>query len=144
MIDLLAIDLPKLRNTIILLLLIVTCYSCTKEQLDPTMNCPAFKRGMLERNTELVASEVDKLTEDLLPVPIPLDSVGHLKNITKLTGRMNKSCNFSARGICYLCIPSNPPQSEIEVVFTSAGNTAVMSFTLVVDSAKRLRVVDVF
>jgi len=108
------------------------------------MNCPAFKRGMVERNIELIGSEIDKLTEDLLPLPILADSIGHLKNITKLTGRMNKSCNFSARGICYLCIPGNPPQSEIEVVFTSASDTTVMSFTLAVDTAKRLRVVDVF
>ncbi len=99
---------------------------------------------MVERNIELVGSEIDKLTEDLLPLPIPADSIGHLKNITKLTRRMNKSCNFSARGICYLCITGNPPQSEIEVVFRTPKDTTVMSFTLAVDTAKRLRVVDVF
>lgn len=99
---------------------------------------------MEEKNIELVGSEIDKLTEDLLPLPIPADSIGHLKNITKLTDRINRSCNFSARGICYLCIPGNPPQSEIEVVFTSANDTAIMSFTLAVDSAKRLRVADVY
>ena len=43
-----------------------------------------------------------------------------------------------------MCIPGNPPQSEIEVVFTSANDTAIMSFTLALDTAKRLRVVDVF
>ncbi|GEM_PF-4155691 len=99
---------------------------------------------MQEKNIALVGSEIDKLTTDLLPLPIAADSIGHLKNITKLTGRINLSCNFSARGICYLCIPGNPPQSEIEVVFTSPSDTAIMSFTLAVDSAQRLKVVDVY
>ncbi len=118
--------------------------SCEKAPFQPTMNCPAFKRGMLQKDATTVGSEIRKLTFDLFPNPIPLDSIGHLKNISVLTSRINNSCNFSARGICYLCIPGNPPQSEVEVTFASSTVDVVMSFTLVVDENNMLRVQEIF
>ena len=122
----------------------LTIGGCAKVPQPPSMNCPAFKRGMLERHVETVNMEIAKLTEDLFPMPIAGDSIGHLKNISTLTERMNMSCNFSARGICYRCLPGNPPLSEIEVTFKEPTDTIIMYCALGMDSTNRLSVVSVY
>lgn len=86
------------------------------------IDCNNLKTGIIEQDSEIVKSEINKLVSDLVPVITENDKIGHKKNINLLIERLNTQCNnISAELICYACIKTNPPQSEILVTTDSTG-----------------------
>ncbi len=76
-------------------------------------------------DSDIVKSEINKLVNDLEPEKTDSDHIGHKQNLDLLIKRLNTQCdNMTAEFICYACIETNPPQSEILVTTDSVG-TAV-------------------
>ena len=72
-------------------------------------------------DSRVVKVEIDKLTIDLLPKITSNDKFGHKENVAILINRLNSLCNIEAELICYACIKTNPPQTEIFVSADSCG-----------------------
>ena len=86
------------------------------------MNCENLKEGIIYLNTQLVTTEINKLTIDLEPKVNQNDEFGHRENLNILINLLNSNCdsiNFEL--ICYACIETLPLQSEILVSIDSVG-----------------------
>lgn len=80
--------------------------------------------GLIETNSNKVNAEINKLTDDLLPKKTDNDRFGHCENINLLVDILNKGNNdIVAELVCYVCIETNPPQSEIRIALDSSGST---------------------
>ena len=80
------------------------------------INCNALQNGIINSDSEAVISEINKLLYGLRPVVTSSDPFGHKQNINLLVERINNSClTIRAELVCYACIETNPPQSEIEL-----------------------------
>ena len=115
-------------------ILFVSCDNSTEYQnnLLRNINCDNLRNGLINMNSEIVKSEVDKLLIDLNSNVTPDDMCGQEENINLLIERLNTLCDsISAELICYACIKTNPPQSEILITTDSVG-------------AEIKRVIDVF
>ena len=116
----------RITNFIIILVFIVCVSSCDKA-VDPDgdlekINCDSLKTGIINMDSRIVKSEVNKLVTDLKPTVTASDRFGHKENLSILISRLNTQCiSIDAELICYACIESNPPQSEILVVTDSVG-----------------------
>ena len=114
----------------VFILFIVLCFfilSCQKDtdMLSVTwynMDCDNLRMGIINRDNDIVKFEINKLTIDLHPKVTDNDRFGHAENLDLLINRLNIHCdNISSELICYACIETNPPQSEILVTTDSAG-----------------------
>ncbi len=73
-------------------------------------------------DSDIVKSEINKLLTDLEPVKTDSDRIGHKQNLNLLIEQLNTQCdNITTELICYACIETNPPQSEILVATDSVG-----------------------
>ena len=113
-----------MKNIVMLLifsaLLILT--SCEEDDKFENINCEVLTEALVNSNNENVKAEIDKLTVDLKPHVSDNDNFGHSQNLNTLIDRLNSQCkNIEASLICYACIYTLPPQSEIEVVVDSLG-----------------------
>ena len=87
------------------------------------IDCDELKAALVNFNSEQLNFEIDKLTQDLLPVPTQSDDIGHFNNLNTLVDRLNSNCpQIVTTKECYACIETNPVQSEIKVMFDSFGN----------------------
>ena len=86
-----------------------------------TLNCNNLKIGILNMDSDIVKFEINKLVKDLNPKVTTSDKFGQRENIDLLIERLNKQCNdIKTELICYACIYTYPPQSEILVTVDSA------------------------
>ena len=86
------------------------------------LNCDNLQEGIIYLNTQIVTTEINKLTVDLEPKVNQNDEFGHRENLNILINRLNSNCdsiNFEL--ICYACIKTLPLQSEILVSIDSVG-----------------------
>lgn len=123
---------------ILYFLLATTFFACQKEPPVPSMNCAAFKRGVLQRNQQAADQEFQKISQDLVANPIAADSIGHLRNLKKAAERINYNCNFGAEVVCYRCIPGLQLQSEISLRFEEKQGAFIYYILLAVDSNEKL------
>ena len=112
-------------NFIIILVFIICVSSCDKA-VDPDgdlekINCDSLKTGIINIDSRIVKSEVNKLTIDLKPNVTSNDRFGHKENVSVLISRLKSQCGIEAELICYACIETNPPQSEVLVNTDSSG-----------------------
>ena len=114
----------KQNNVLFLLFLTFVLFSCdslTNHEID-TINCDKLQSGIIDINVQTVSTEVNKLLKDLKPQISGSDRFGHKENLDKLIERINSQCGeVTADLICYACIETNPPQSEILVTTDSSG-----------------------
>jgi hypothetical protein len=97
--------------------LMVTLLSCDSESVEPNMDGEVFLEGLIHYNSDIVQSEINKLTVDLKP-----DSDGHQSNLNILIHRIEQQTeSLSVLGSCYACIYTLPPQSEISLEVDSLG-----------------------
>ena len=117
----------RIPNFIIVIVFIVCISSCDKS-VDPNgdlekLNCDSLKIGIINMDSRIVKSEVNKLVTDLKPKVTANDRFGHKENLSILISRLNTQCiSINAELICYDCIETNPPQSEILVATDSVGS----------------------
>ena len=109
---------------IVVLLLCFSCLTCKKvfETDLFQLNCNNFQEGLINSDSEMVCEEISKLLYDLHPEESSDDKFGHRENFNILIERINTNCdNVSAELICYACIETNPPQSELKLSTDSSG-----------------------
>lgn len=118
-------NIMRIINYVLILFFVVFISSCDNFVDNPNvdlenLDCDKLKDGIINMDSKTVKSEIDKLVIDLEPSKTASDNIGHKENIDLLIKRMNTQCaNISAELICYACIKTNPPQSEILVTTDS-------------------------
>lgn len=110
----------------IIILVFIICVSSCDIAVDPDgdlekINCDSLKTGIINIDSRIVKTEVNKLVTDLKPNVTSNDRYGHKENVSVLMSRLKAQCGIEAELICYACIETNPPQSEILVVTDSVG-----------------------
>ena len=111
----------------ILIFLIIPCcfLSTCKKILDSNfyqVNSENLQNGIINCNSEIICTEITKLLLDLKPDPNTEDKFGHRENLIILVERINNICdNVSAELLCYACIYTLPPQSEVKLSSDSSG-----------------------
>jgi hypothetical protein len=116
-----------MKNIIFLSVFTILLISCSKKDDDndsqTLINCTNFRIALLNFDSEQLNLEINKLTLDLVPIPIINDEIGHLNNLNELIERLNSNCkDIIATNECYACIETNPVQSEIKIELDSLGN----------------------
>ena len=110
---------------LITLLIIVSSLSSCKKILDSNyyqIDNENLQKGIITYNSEIVCSEITKLLLDLKAKPSANDKFGQADNINKLIDRINTNCdNVTAELVCYACIYTLPPQSELKLSTDSSG-----------------------
>ena len=85
------------------------------------VNCGNLKTGLIYKDQEKIRSEFDKLTDDFSPNPTAGDPRGQSENLIKLSEQILNTCKeLELEVLCYACIKTNPPQSEILFQLDSA------------------------
>ena len=108
-------------------------FACEKEEVG-VLDCTNFKTAIINENESLIKSEIEKLTPDLHPVPIPEDNIGHMVNLNTLVDRINSNCDdITAEIRCYACLKTYPPGSEVSIEFVS-DNTSISKVIIIVTS----------
>lgn len=116
--------LIRIANFLIVLFLSVCIPSCDKivDSTDDNLDCDNLKMGIMNMDSEIVKLEINKLVAGLKPNKTVSDNIGQKENIELLINRLNTQCNdINSELICYACIKTNPPQSEILVRTDSVG-----------------------
>lgn len=81
-----------------------------------------LQNGMINFNSEIVCTEITKLLLDLKAKPSKEDKFGQEENMNSLIYRINTNCDkVTAELICYACIETLPPQSELKLLTDSSG-----------------------
>ena len=97
-------------------------FSCEKEDKIMNPDCANFIEALIYLKSNSVKKVIDELTLDLNPDVKEDDNWGQRENIDLLIDRLNSQCeNISASLVCYACIYTLPPQSEIIISTDSSG-----------------------
>ncbi|GAI93748.1 unnamed protein product [marine sediment metagenome] len=102
-------------------------FKCEKEPICHEEIC----EFIYYENDSLIKKEIASLTSDLLPKPSDDDRWGHSENLDILIERLNKYNCLAATKVCYACIKTLPPQSEVKLVVTynKEINTKIMDLS---------------
>lgn len=95
----------------------------------PYIDCLSLKEGLNNNNNEQVAIEINNLCTDLLPAITTGDEYGQKGNLRILAERLSKQCDLTATVLCYACVETLPPQSELSISFSRNGN----NYTYIID-----------
>jgi len=88
----------------------------------PTTDCNNLYDGLIQRNDSLLALEINTQCTDL--TPLFYGELGHQVNLNSLVNRLNNNCsNICVSVVCYACIETWPPMSELDFQMDSAGTT---------------------
>ncbi|MEN8139573.1 MAG: hypothetical protein ABFR62_14220 [Bacteroidota bacterium] len=106
----------------ILIFSLVALTSCEKNDEKADINCESLTQGLISMESDVVSTELEKLTVDLSPNPNAEDQYGHSENIELLVSELNQQCeNLQAELACYACIKTYPPQSTLLISINSSG-----------------------
>lgn len=110
---------------IVILLIYTIIINACKDGSDKdneSIVCYNLMSGIINKDADILANEINELTKDLEPTPSDSDGIGHEHNLEILASRINDQCNeIMTEILCYACIKTNPPQSEILVQTDSSG-----------------------
>jgi hypothetical protein len=109
----------KLLLITALTILTLAPVSCEKDQ--STDECRILKDALLVLDSDAVGAEISKLADNLQPLPVNESDPVHLKNLETLIDGINSCNGLQAELLCYSCIYTLPPESEIVVMVDSAG-----------------------
>lgn len=88
---------------------------------DSSLDCESLKKGIINTDNSIIKTEIAKLTADLSPKASVDDPWGHSANFNTLITRLNACSQITAVSVCYACIKTLPPISEILVKTDSSG-----------------------
>lgn len=131
----------KSRKYLILVVLVLVI-SCNNSSEPDALNCKSLAQGLVIQDTELVKAEISKLISDLEPKITNNDKFGHKENLSTLVNRINSQCSIiNSEIICYACIETNPPQSEISVITDSSGISVRRVLDILTSSDQQLSII---
>ena len=102
--------------TLIFTLTFSILLSCSKEK--ESICHKEICEYIFNENDSLIQEEIARLTSDLLPEPSDDDQWGQSENLDILIKRLNQCNCIVATKVCYACIETLPPQSEVKLVVT--------------------------
>lgn len=103
-----------------LLLLVIGCEENITEP--KVLNCNVITNALLNFDNELTKEELNKILSDLKPNKTSNNPLGHENNLNIFMNRLETQCsNIEAELLCYACIETLPPQSEIKITIDSSG-----------------------
>ena len=139
----------RIRNLEFILFCIVCISSCRRIVNDPVealvvINCETLQAGIINMDTRIVKSEINKIATHLEPLETESDGIGHRENIKSLVTHLNTHCsNINAELLCYACIKTNPPQSEILVTTDSVDGEIKRVIDILTPASSALRCLSV-
>ncbi len=74
-----------------------------------------FCFAVLENDANFVRDEVNDILDHWDPEPTQVDGLGHEDNLYRLVDELNEEYCLEAFVLCYACIETAPPQSELLV-----------------------------
>lgn len=90
-----------------------------------------LKMAIIDLNSDMMKSEINKMLTDLEPNTTKDDEWGHEKNLDILVNRLNSNCDsINASLFCYCCNKSLPPQSIIILSVDSSGTIITRSLDI--------------
>jgi hypothetical protein len=103
---------------LLLLLFICLSFSCNKPSNEwictyPLSGCELLTGSLVNNDIEGVKSQISSLISGL-----PSREY-NAANLDKLVEAISGSCKISARVLCFNCIKTLPPQSEISITFSN-------------------------
>src|SRR3990170_4537618 len=103
-----------MKNILILLIpvFLLANINCSDEITNP---CKVLNDGLVNYDVEKVKQEIDEMLDDLFPSPIAGDEIGHHNNLETLVERLQTECGYEVEIVCYACVYTFPPQSEIVI-----------------------------
>ena len=127
-----------IKNSILFILIMTLMLSfsnCKKsvETLDrwEPADCTILKSAIIDINSDMMQSEINKMLTDLEPNPKKDDEWGHEKNLDILVNRLNSNCDsIHASLFCYCYNKSLPPQSIIILSVDSSGTIITRSLDI--------------
>jgi hypothetical protein len=121
---------PFLFATIICNLILLS-NGCKKENVS-SLDCAGFRQGLLMNDKEKVSRSVSGL----------LGSYSREK-VSQLAAAISNQCTVTATVLCFECIKTLPPQSEIKVSFTQNGSLVNKVLDISYTTQNKLRVAGV-
>ena len=72
--------------------------------------------AVVHNDSQFVKEYIDDILWELPPIYDGYDPIGHLQNLEILVDELNRDHCADAIISCYACIPTFPPQSEINII----------------------------
>lgn len=124
-----------MTKTLFLLPLLLLCFACNSDDdvimpPNPVTDCTTLCEAVAISETAIIRDEIAALTADLAPVITNDDPIGQKANLDTLVTRLDNCSCFEASLVCYACIETFPPLSEIKVVLTHNGETQTKVFDI--------------
>lgn len=129
-----------MKNYFLLSIFAIILTSCSNST-EPKYSIDSNKltKAFINYNSETVRTELENLVADLKPNITKNDELGHKKNFETFVKRINSnSNNLISSLVCYACIYTNPPQSEMEFSLDSSGTKIKRMLNVVTSSDKIL------
>ena len=129
------------------LMLLTTYLSCENplghsHDVEGNVDWASLKKGIIEMDAGIVLPEINKLLTDLNPDQTILDPTGQKANIDKLLVRLNLAADsISAELVCFACILTNPPQTEISLRTDSSGSDIQRIIDILTPSDSKLKAI---
>jgi len=113
----------------LLLLSVMWGSSCKKEFVAVDTSSPDFINALVTKDNARIKTEMEKILLGLTAVPDASDDLGQSGNVDIAVQRLNAYAGISAELVCYACIKTNPPQSEIKVVIDATQVTRILDIS---------------
>lgn len=115
----------------ILLSFVWALFGCQKEDIG-SADCYALRNGLIAKDAGLVNKTLGHL------------SITYSKdNLEKLAEDISAQCDIAATVLCFECIKTNPPQTEVRFTFSHSGATVERIVDLSYTLDRKIQVVNV-
>ena len=122
------------RFLVIIVLFALLLAGCKKQGSD--FKCQELKEAIVTDNVEAVKTKltgfINKLTSNTYSK----------QNLEILVASLSRDCSISAELLCFDCIYTLPPQSEIRVIFNSSGSVISKTIDLSYSPDNKIKVVN--
>lgn len=82
--------------------------------------CESLSADLIEFKVSAVKDELDPWLGELLPDQEDPDV--HLQNLQSFIHRLENDCMLEGNIVCFACIETYPPQSEVSIMIDSSGH----------------------
>lgn len=124
----------------------VACvFACNKHHENGRIsgNCETVKAALTVADEAALIQAVNAYCTDLAPQATAADPGGHSVSLNELVNRLNGPCTLNASLVCYACIKTLPPQSEIRLSLDHNGTLISKVIDISTDPASHLKAIAV-
>ena len=108
--------------------------SCSKDPKAPNPDCDTLKQGLLNEEVSVVTSALATFS----------DLSYSEENINALANTLNMTCDVKASVLCFECVQTLPPETEMSFVLTdNTGDSTARVIDITYTTDKRIKFVAV-